>query len=74
MSNLLTIGSRVRLTGDFLRNTGQIAGADTQSVWVIVACDCGLCESGDFVATNEPSYFSTSKSRHINKGNLEKCS
>lgn len=51
-------GTRVRLTGIFLRNTGQIAGGEGQSRWNIVECHCGLCTvRGDgfaFVAVDEP--------------------
>lgn len=39
-------GDRVRLTGVFLKNTGQRAGGEEQSRWTVRACDCGLCASG----------------------------
>lgn len=29
------VGDRVRLTGKFLRSTGQIAGGEGQSVWTV---------------------------------------
>ena len=56
----------VRLTGRFLRNTGQVAGGEGAKRWKIVACDCGACVQAawrdangkdvDFrlVAVNEP--------------------
>jgi hypothetical protein len=51
-------GTRVRLTGIFLRNTGQMAGGEGSSRWTIVQCDCRLCRgntSGSaFVAVDEP--------------------
>ncbi len=66
-------GTRVRLTGDFLRNTGQIAGGEGLSRWTTVLCTCGLCKTGRFVAVDEPSTDDPNRSRHINAGNLEKC-
>lgn len=47
-------GTRVRLTGTFLKNTGQQVGGEGQSVWTIQECSCQLCRTGAFVATNEP--------------------
>ncbi len=51
-------GTKVRLTGMFLRNTGQIAGGEGQNVCTIVACACRLCQPKDnraaFVAVDEP--------------------
>ena len=35
-------GTTVRLTGQFLRSTGQIAGGEGQSKWIVQPCDCGL--------------------------------
>ncbi len=77
-------GSKVRLTGIFLRNTGQIAGGEGQSRWLTVECPCRLCEKGDFVAVNEPHLCQEDprgfediapedrpKWRHINAANLE---
>lgn len=47
-------GMKVHLTGSFLRNTGQMVGGEGQSVWQIVGCSCNLCQTGAFVAVNEP--------------------
>jgi hypothetical protein len=70
-------GDKVRLTGKFLRNTGQIAGGEGQSKWTVVPCGCGLCRGGDFVAVNQSTTqdFDDGKEhfRHINAGNLVKC-
>ncbi len=67
------VGTRVRLTGEFLRNTGQMAGGEGQSKWTTVDCRCGLCKTGRFVAVDEPSIDAPDRSRHINADNLEKC-
>lgn len=67
----ITAGARVRLTGEFLRNTGQIAGGEGQSRWTVIACDCGLCRTGRFVAVNQASTDDPSRNRHINAGNLQ---
>ena len=82
----ITVGCRVRLTGDFLRNTGQVCGGEGQSKWNVVECDCGLCETGDYVAVNQPHICQSDptgyedlpvekrpKYRHINIHNLETC-
>jgi hypothetical protein len=66
------VGDKVRLTGEFLRNTGQIAGSEGQSTWLVVECPCGLCADGRFVATNQPSYDDPSRPRHFNAANLER--
>ena len=69
---------RVRLTGEFLRNTGQIAGGDGQSRWNVRPCACGLCAGGDFVAVDEHSLFwdpaePETTWRHFRRENLEPC-
>lgn len=46
-------GDRVRLTGVFLKNTGQRAGGEEQSRWTVRACDCGLCASGRYSAVDQ---------------------
>ena len=75
----LAIGDRVRLTRAFLRNTGQYKGRDAAGRWTVVACDCGLCTRGGFVAVNERSLYADSPGnedmppqRHFNAGNLER--
>jgi len=64
-------GDRVQMTGEFLRNTGQIAGGEGFSVWVVRECECGLCETGRFISTDERNYLDDGQ-RHINVGNLRK--
>lgn len=38
-------GTRVRLTGAFLRSTGQVAGDEGRRRWVVQACDCAGCRT-----------------------------
>lgn len=58
-------GTRVRLTGAFLRSTGQIAGGEGGKRWTVVECSCKLCQGNPgpkcqdkgawcFVAVDEP--------------------
>ncbi len=68
----LQVGDKVKFTGKFLRNTGQQLGREGQSVWTIIACDCGLCKGGRFIATDEPSYDEPSQPRHILAANVYK--
>ncbi len=42
------IGAKVRLTGSFLKSTGQQRGGEGASVWTVVG------NSGSFVLVNEP--------------------
>jgi len=67
----LKVGDKIKLTGQFLRNTGQHTGPGGLSTWVVQACDCDLCKTGRFVATNGDSYFTDGK-RHFAKGNVYK--
>jgi len=63
-------GDAVRLTGEFLRNTGQAArGEEGRKRWTVVACNCGLCKLGGFVAVDETSF--TGGRRHVSMSNLE---
>lgn len=69
-------GARVRMTGEFLRNTGQIAGGEGQRVWTVRKCKCELCSSGRFVSVDERSICAWEDEgkihwRHIAIGNLE---
>lgn len=85
LATRFTPGDRVRLTGEFLRNTGQLVGGEGHSRWIVLACDCGLCKTGDFVCTNQrrssADMFTAEEIagdpslgwRHINVGNLERC-
>ena len=50
-------GTKVRLTGYFLKCTGQTTGGEGQSRWTVVACACGLCKTGRYLATDEPNGY-----------------
>lgn len=73
-------GTKVKLTGTFLKNTGQRTGGAGLSKWAIVACDCDLCRDGNFVAVNEKALDygqwndipkdQRPKWRHFNHNNL----
>ncbi len=77
-------GVKVRLSGKFLRSTGQTAGGEGSKVWTVQECPCAMCKARDFqaVAVNETksdlSYWSDEelaampylKVRHIAKCNL----
>ena len=67
----LQVGDRVKLTGKFLKNTGQRTGGEGQSVWTVVECSCKLCARGEFVAVNETSFYGEG-ARHFNAANLYK--
>ncbi len=81
-----SVGDRVRLTGAFLRSTGQIAGGEGQSVWTVQPCRCGLCSDGRFILTDQEKHdyreiFTAEelarephlKFRHINASNLQRA-
>jgi hypothetical protein len=65
-------GERVRLTRTFLRNTGQFSGREPLSVWTIQTCECELCKTGRFVATDQVDP-EDGTARHISAGNLERA-
>ena len=79
------IGDRVRLTGAFLKSTGQFTGSEGQAKWIVQACPCRSCATGTVVLTNEPrqddGMFTAEeiarephlKYRHVAVGNLIKC-
>lgn len=46
-------GTRVKLSGKFLRNTGQALGDEGQRRWVVQECPCRGCKSGRLVATDQ---------------------
>lgn len=84
-NKIFNAGDRVRLTGAFLRSTGQIRGGEGHSRWIVQAHPgCRLCADG-FVLTDQPrstpedfteaEYAADPllKFRHINASNLEKC-
>ena len=74
-ASLFVAGSRVRFTGVFLKNTGQIAGGEGTKTWTIVRCDCG-CEDdpadyqGRLVAVDEKTALDPERQRHIATFNL----
>lgn len=72
MKNKPTPGTKVRLTGEFLRNTGQQVGGEGLSRWIVQECNCGMCGLGRFIATNEKNYDESGQ-RHIAFSNLERC-
>lgn len=47
-------GDRVRLTGYYLRATGQMKSDDGRKRWTVLECSCGLCKGGEHVAVDEP--------------------
>jgi hypothetical protein len=74
-------GDVVKLTGTFLKNTGQRKGSEGAKKWTVRACDCPLCSRGEFVSTDEKlssGWFTAEELaadpsllwRHINKGNV----
>lgn len=69
-------GDVVRLTGEFLRNTGQQRGGEGADRFLVVEhSNCGLCASGRFVAVNMTSFETPDgpMPRHFNIANLEKA-
>ena len=78
-------GDVVRLTGYFLKCTGQVTGSEGSKRWTVRACACELCTGGDFVCTDEEydrEYRADMwgdlpederpKYRHVNRGNLQR--
>jgi hypothetical protein len=65
----MTPGTQFKLTGKFLRDTGQHTGAAGQSIWTVVKCGCSLCHSGTYVASNEESYSGEGQ-RHFALANV----
>jgi hypothetical protein len=47
-------GQTVRMTGVFLKSTGQQKGGDGPKRWKVLACACGLCVLGKHVSIDEP--------------------
>ncbi len=75
----LEVGTKIRYTGKFLANTGQYAGGSGLSKWIVQACECGPCQRGDWVATNEHRELypdedqSVPQWQHVARGNVETC-
>ncbi|HKW13091.1 MAG TPA: hypothetical protein VJS69_01255 [Candidatus Krumholzibacteria bacterium] len=67
------VGTRVRLTGEFLHNTGQITGPEGLARWTVMPCDCSLCALGNHVAVDEPYVYDPDSPRHIHIGVLERA-
>lgn len=77
-------GTTVKLSGKFLKNTGQHLGHAGLDRWVVQECPCSGCKNGQLVATNEEksadalSMFTKEelrdmpylKMRHIARANL----
>ncbi len=76
-------GVRFKLSGRFLRSTGQIAGGEGQRTWTVRACECRSCAEGRFVCsdqaqTPEPGWYTAEELaehpelgwRHFAKDNL----
>lgn len=53
LEDRVPVGARVKLTGVFLKNTGQRVGGEGEARWTVVACDCSMCAGGRFVALDE---------------------
>lgn len=73
----LAVGDKVKLTGKFLKSTGQATGSEGRSVWTVQAI------RGEFAITNQPVSFDCwtpeehaadplLKFRRINMANLYK--
>jgi len=83
-SKSFTVGSKVKLTGKFLRSTGQVTGHAGMDRWIVQACECRNCKEGTWVCTNEPGLtdlYTTEEIaaepwlswRHIAVFNLQAC-
>jgi hypothetical protein len=83
-STEITSGTPVRLTGSYLRSTGQVTGGEGSSRWKLEgSCSCGCiarAEPGSIIAVNEPAdpmWFTAEELaasprwRHINAANLQ---
>ncbi len=78
----MTPGTKVQLSGNFLRATGQRTGSEANATWTVQECPCELCQEGVMVAVDEPkddlSYWTEEelaqmpylRMRHINRSNL----
>ncbi len=83
MAAKISVGDRIKLTGKFLRSTGQFTGPEGLSKWTVRACECDLCAGGDFVCTDQkathvPGMYTAEELatypslawRHINRANV----
>lgn len=72
----LKVGDRVRLTGEFLRNTGQVTGGEGKSRWIVKGFhrDWAIVDqpmSEGWFTDEELAADPMLKWRRINVGNLE---
>jgi hypothetical protein len=65
------IGTTVRYTGTFLKNTGQQRGSAGLDRFVVLACSCDLCKRGNHVATDGPNPFDPAVLRHVGIAAIE---
>jgi hypothetical protein len=75
MKKSVSVGSRVRLTGKYLRSTGQQAGSEGAKKWTVLSL------RDDYAEVDEPSSYPWTAeelaedpslaNRRINVGNLE---
>lgn len=63
-------GDRFKLTGAFLKKTGQQVGPEGQSVWVAQSCACNGCQRGSFVLSDQESYDGIGY-RHFGTANIQ---
>jgi len=82
MSKSIVVGSRVRLTGKFLRSTGQIAGGEGLSRWIVLDIRGSFAVVDEKTSTGKSGYEDLSDEefygqkldyRRINLANLETC-
>jgi len=67
---LFVPGAKVRLTGTFLKNTGQQRGGEGHKVWSVAECPCDLCAHCGLVAVDERGATDPERPRHIARKNL----
>lgn len=68
-------GDRVKLTGTFLRNTGQVVGGEGRKVWTVVECGCGLCARTHVAVDDFMTFLDDDGNplrRHFHCGNLQR--
>jgi hypothetical protein len=54
-----TPGTKVKLSGQYLRNTGQTKGGEGALRLIVRECDCAFCKRGTHVATDQESLYSS---------------
>ncbi len=48
------VGDKIRLTGKFLRSTGQYTGHDAHRTWTVLRVEEGKYGSSDFLTVDQP--------------------